>query len=83
MYFAEKPVLTDYPSLDRSLGLRTRISAILVSRKGSGGKRTATIIGEGAKFYGHVTKEPHHDIGSFKQLDEAKDILKPHKGRAK
>src|SRR5207247_1653450 len=37
----------------------------------------------GTKVYGLITKEPHHDIGSFKQLDEAKYILKPQKGRAK
>src|SRR5205809_245551 len=41
------------------------------------------LLSKGAKFYGFITKEPHHDIGSFKQLDEAKYILKPQKGRAK
>ena len=41
------------------------------------------MLSKGAKFYGFMTKEPHHDIGSFKQLDEAKSILKPQKGRAK
>ena len=82
-YFAEKPVLSDYPV---SIGIYVCEPGFLEYL--SLGKDLAAdilphLLSEGAKFYGFITKEPHHDIGSFKQLDEAKYILKPQKGRAK
>ena len=41
------------------------------------------VIAKGEKVYGFLTKERHYDIGSFKQLDEAKDVLKPERIRKK
>ena len=35
-----------------------------------------TLVAKGERVYGYLTPEPHHDIGSFKQLDEVKKILK-------
>jgi len=36
------------------------------------------LVAKGERVYGYLTPEPHHDIGSFKQLDEVKKILKAH-----
>jgi len=82
-YFAEKPVITDYPvsigvyvcepSFLQYLGLGKDLAADILPQ----------LLVKGAKFYGFITPETHHDIGSFKQLDEAKNILKPQKGRGK
>jgi NDP-sugar pyrophosphorylase family protein len=82
-YFAEKPVLPDYPvsigvyvcepSFLQYLSLGTDLAADILPQ----------LLVKGAKFYGFLTPETHHDIGSFKQLDEAKKILKPQKGRTK
>ena len=76
-YFAEKPVLPEYPvsigvyvcepDFVRYLSAGTDIAADVLPR----------LVEKGERFYGFLTKEPHYDIGSFKQLDEAKNILKP------
>lgn len=80
-YFAEKPVLSEYPV---SIGVYVCEPKFLTYL--SGGTDLArdilpSLIAKGEKFYGFVTKEPHHDIGSFKQLDEAKKILKSQRTR--
>ena len=82
-YFAEKPVLAEYPV---SIGVYVCEPKFLTYL--SGGTDLArdilpALIAKGEKFYGFVTKEPHHDIGSFKQLDEAKQILKSQRTRTK
>ena len=82
-YFAEKPVLTDYPVSIGVYVCEPEFLQYLSLGKDLAGDVLPQLLEKGAKFYGYVTKEPHHDIGSFKQLDEAKDILKPHKARAK
>ncbi len=76
-YFAEKPVLAEYPV---SIGVYVCEPKFLTYL--SGGTDLAKdilplLVAKNEKFYGFITKEPHHDIGSFKQLDEAKHILKP------
>jgi len=80
-YFAEKPVMKEYPV---SIGVYVCEPAFLEFL--SLGKDLAAdvlpqLLEKGAKFYGFLTPETHHDIGSFKQLDEAKNILKPQKKR--
>ncbi len=82
-YFAEKPVLSEYPV---SIGVYVCEPKFLTYL--SGGTDLArdilpSLIEKGEKLYGFVTKDPHHDIGSFKQLDEAKQILKSQKIRVK
>lgn len=82
-YFAEKPVLAEYPV---SIGVYVCEPKFLTYL--SGGTDLArdilpSLVEKGEKLYGFVTKDPHHDIGSFKQLDEAKQILKSQKIRAK
>ena len=75
-YFAEKPVLTEYPV---SIGVYLCEPAFL--KYLSLGKDLAAdvlpkLLEKSESFYGYVTAEPHYDIGSFRQLDEAKNILK-------
>lgn len=82
-YFAEKPILPEYPV---SIGVYVCEPGFLQYL--SLGKDLAAdvlpkLLEKGAKFYGFLTRDPHHDIGSFKQLDEAKDILKPQRSKAK
>ncbi len=82
-YFAEKPVMTEYPV---SIGVYVCEPAFVEYL--SLGKDLAAdvlpqLLAKGAKFYGFITPETHYDIGSFKQLDEAKNILKPKKRSSK
>ena len=75
-YFAEKPVLAEYPV---SIGVYVCEPKFLTYL--SGGTDLArdilpSLIAKSEKFFGFVTTDSHHDIGSFKQLDEAKQILK-------
>jgi mannose-1-phosphate guanylyltransferase / phosphomannomutase len=82
-YFAEKPILSDYPV---SIGIyvcEPEFLQYLSLGKDLAADILPQLLAKGAKFYGFLTQEPHYDIGSFKQLDEAKNILKPQKGRAK
>ncbi len=82
-YFAEKPVLAEYPV---SIGVYVCEPKFLTYLPG--GTDLArdilpSLIAKGEKFYGFITRDPHHDIGSFKQLDEAKQILKSQRTRTK
>ncbi len=75
-YFEEKPVLKEYPV---AIGVCVCEPAFL--RYCSSGSDIAanvipTLVAKGERVYGYLTPEPHHDIGSFKQLDEVKKILK-------
>jgi len=82
-YFAEKPILPEYPV---SIGVYVCEPGFLPYL--SAGSDLAAdvlpqLIAKKEKVYGFLTKERHYDIGSFKQLDEAKDVLKPEKSRKK
>src|SRR5207249_4890339 len=77
-YFEEKPVIKEYPV---SIGVCLCEPAVL--KYCSSGSDIAaniipTLVAKGERVYGYLTPEPHHDIGSFKQLDEVKKILKTH-----
>jgi NDP-sugar pyrophosphorylase family protein len=77
-FFEEKPILKEYPV---SIGVCLCEPAVL--KYCSSGSDIAanvipTLVAKGEKVYGYLTAEPHHDIGSFKQLDEVKKILKTH-----
>ncbi len=82
-YFAEKPVLPEYPVSIGVYVCEPEFLQYLSLGKDLAGDVLPQLLVKGAKFYGFITKEAHHDIGSFKQLDEAKDILKPQKNRTK
>lgn len=81
-YFAEKPVIPEYPVSIGVYVCEPEFLQFLSLGKDLASDVLPKLLEKGAKFYGYVTKEPHYDIGSFKQLDTAKDILKP-KGRTK
>ena len=82
-YFAEKPILPEYPV---SIGVYVCEPGFLPYLS-SGSDLAADVlpllIAKGEKVYGFLTKERHYDIGSFKQLDEAKEVLKPENSRKK
>ncbi len=75
-YFEEKPVIKEYPV---SIGV-CLCEPSVVKYCSSGSDIAAnvipTLVAKGERVYGYLTPEPHHDIGSFKQLDEVKKILK-------
>ncbi|OLD10787.1 MAG: hypothetical protein AUI93_06450 [Crenarchaeota archaeon 13_1_40CM_3_52_10] len=77
-YFEEKPVLKEYPV---AIGVSVCEPAFL-KYCSTGSDIAANVIpalvAKGERVYGYLTPEPHHDIGSFKQLDEVKKILKTH-----
>ncbi len=77
-YFEEKPVLTDYPV---SIGVylcEPEVLSYCSTGPDLAGDVLPQLVKKGERVYGFITKEPHHDIGSFKQLNEAKEILKSH-----
>ena len=79
LYFAEKPVLAEYPVSIGVYVCEPRFLTYLSRGTDLARDILPSLIASGEKFYGFVTREPHHDIGSFKQLDEAKQILKSHR----
>ena len=77
-YFAEKPVLAEYPV---SIGVylcEPKLLTYCSVGPDLAGDVLPLMVKKGERVYGFLTKEPHHDIGSFKQLNEAKEILKTH-----
>jgi mannose-1-phosphate guanylyltransferase/phosphomannomutase len=74
-YFEEKPILSEYPV---SIGIYACQPKFL-SYCNVGSDLAADVLphllSSGEKVYGFVTDQPHHDIGSFKQLNEAKEFL--------
>ena len=74
-YFEEKPILSEYPV---SIGIYLCQPKFL-SYCSVGSDLAANVlphlISKGERVFGYVTDQPHHDIGSFKQLNEAKEFL--------
>ncbi len=74
-YFEEKPLLSDYPV---SIGVylcEPKVLDYCSNGPDLAGDVLPSLLKKGEPVYGFITKEPHHDIGSFKQLNEAKEIL--------
>jgi mannose-1-phosphate guanylyltransferase / phosphomannomutase len=75
LHFEEKPVLSEYPV---SIGIYA-CQPNFLSYCNVGSDLAADVLphlaSRGEKVYGFVTDQPHHDIGSFKQLNEAKEFL--------
>jgi len=82
-YFAEKPILPEYPVSIGVYVCEPRFLTYLSSGTDLAADILPQVIAKGEKVYGFLTKERHYDIGSFKQLDEAKEVLKPEKSRKK
>ncbi len=82
-YFAEKPILPEYPVSIGVYVCEPRFLTYLSAGTDLAADILPQVIAKGEKVYGFLTKERHYDIGSFKQLDEAKDVLKPEKSRKK
>src|SRR5712692_8871142 len=76
IYFEEKPVLREYPV---SIGVYVCEPRVLDYCK-AGSDLASDVLPSMLRaeepVYGFITKEPHHDIGSFKQLNVAKAILR-------
>lgn len=74
-YFEEKPILKDYPV---SIGV-CLCEPLVLKYCTSGSDIAANVIpalvAKGERVYGYITPERHFDIGSFKQLDEAKKFV--------
>ncbi len=78
-YFEEKPVLKEYPV---SIGVYICEPRVLDYCKAGSDLASdvlPSMLSKGEYVYGFLTKEPHHDIGSFKQLNEAKDVIRKQK----
>ncbi len=81
-YFEEKPILSEYPV---SIGIYA-CQPKFISYCNVGSDLAADVLphllSRGEKVYGFVTDQPHHDIGSFKQLNDAKEFLATKKKHA-
>jgi NDP-sugar pyrophosphorylase family protein len=80
-YFEEKPVLKDYPVSIGVYVFEPRVLEYCSAGSDLAGDVLPKMVEKGEPVYGYITKDPHHDIGSFKQLNEAKDILR-HRGKS-
>ncbi len=81
-YFAEKPVLSEYPISIGVYVCEPKFLSYLQAGTDLAADILPQLLETGERVYGFVTKEPHHDIGSFKELDEAKRILKPQRTKS-
>jgi len=77
-YFEEKPVLKDYPVAIGVCLCEPSFLKYCSSGSDIAANVIPALVAKGERVYGYLTPEPHHDIGSFKQLDEVKKILKTH-----
>jgi NDP-sugar pyrophosphorylase family protein len=77
-YFEEKPVLPDYPVSIGVYLFEPQVLRYCSAGPDLAGDVLPQLVNKGEKVYGFLTKEPHHDIGSFKQLNQTKEILKSH-----
>jgi len=78
-YFEEKPILKEYPV---SIGVYICEPKVLDYCKAGSDVASdvlPSMLKKGEPIYGFITRDSHHDIGSFKQLNEAKDILRKEK----
>ena len=82
-YFAEKPILPEYPVSIGVYVCEPKFLSYLSAGVDLAADILPQLVSSGERVYGFVTEEPHHDIGSFKQLDEAKQILKPQRTKMK
>jgi len=78
VYFEEKPVLKEYPVAIGVSICEPTFLKYLSSGPDIAANVIPALVAKGEPVYGYLTPEPHHDIGSFKQLDEVKKILKTH-----
>ncbi len=77
-YFEEKPILADYPV---SIGVylcEPRVLSYCSAGPDIASDVLPALVKKGEKVYGFITREPHHDIGSFKELGQASQIVKSH-----
>ncbi len=78
-YFEEKPVLQEYPVSIGVYACEPKVLEYCTAGSDLAADVLPEMLKKGEPVYGFITKEPHHDIGSFKQLNEAKDILRSQK----
>ncbi len=78
-YFEEKPVLQEYPVSIGVYVCEPKVLEYCTPGSDLAADVLPQMLKKGEAVYGFITKEPHHDIGSFKQLNEAKEILRSQK----
>jgi mannose-1-phosphate guanylyltransferase/phosphomannomutase len=78
-FFKEKPVLPEYPI---SMGVYIAEPTILSYCKPQTDLSNDVIpqlLQDGLPVYGYLTDRRHYDIGTFKTLEEARNVFKQHK----
>ena len=74
-YFEEKPILSEYPVSIGIYACQPRFLSYCKVGSDLAADVLPHLISKGERVYGYVTDQPHHDIGSFKQLNQAKEFL--------
>ncbi len=74
-YFEEKPVIKEYPVSIGVCLLEPSSLKYFTSGSDIAANVIPTLVAKGERVYGYLTPERHFDIGSFKQLDEAKKFI--------
>jgi mannose-1-phosphate guanylyltransferase / phosphomannomutase len=74
-FFEEKPILSDYPVSIGIYACQPKFLTYCNVGSDLAGDVLPHLVAKGERVYGYVTEQPHHDIGSFKQLNEAKEFL--------
>jgi len=74
-YFEEKPILSEYPVSIGIYACQPKFLSCCTVVSDLAANVMPNLVSKGERVYGYVTDQPHHDIGSFKQLNEAKEFL--------
>ena len=75
-YFEEKPIIKEYPV---SIGVclcEPEVLKYATTGSDIAANVIPALVAKGERVYGYLTPETHYDIGSFKQLDEVKKVLR-------
>jgi NDP-sugar pyrophosphorylase family protein len=79
-YFEEKPILKEYPV---SMGIQIlEPNTLIYCRPNTDIAHHVipSLLRDGKAVYAYMTEKRHYDIGTFKSLEEVRDLIETHEG---
>src|SRR2546428_2735552 len=81
-HFEEKPILSEYPVSIGIYACQPRFLSYCRVGSDLAADILPHLISKGERVYGYVTDQPHHDIGSFKQLNRPRNSWQRRRNRS-